>query len=104
MLSCSPDGIPTYSQGTRTHQAQPLQNSVVIAGVGHSHVNSDPQLGQVLSQGAVYGDQVKVGCTPTLTHKLCSKCKATKHASEFFKDKSKPDGLYSQVCGPTSQF
>ncbi len=29
--------------------------------------------------------------------KTCSKCKETKSASEFFKDKSKPDGMYSQV-------
>ncbi|KAK9915493.1 hypothetical protein WJX75_009972 [Coccomyxa subellipsoidea] len=42
---------------------------------------------------------------PTLQHdyaaqlpiqKTCSKCKETKVASEFFKDKSKPDGMYSQ--------
>ncbi len=30
--------------------------------------------------------------------KTCSKCKETKVATEFFKDKSKPDGMYSQVC------
>lgn len=29
--------------------------------------------------------------------KACSKCKVTKPAAEFFKDKSKPDGMYSQV-------
>ncbi|CAL8468903.1 g8444 [Coccomyxa elongata] len=28
--------------------------------------------------------------------KTCSKCKETKVATEFFKDKSKPDGMYSQ--------
>lgn len=31
-------------------------------------------------------------------HKLCSKCKASKPSEDFFKDRSKPDGLYSQVC------
>lgn len=30
--------------------------------------------------------------------KTCSKCKETKLASDFFKDKSKPDGMYSQAC------
>lgn len=29
--------------------------------------------------------------------KACSKCKMTKPLAGFFKDKSKPDGLYSQV-------
>jgi hypothetical protein len=33
--------------------------------------------------------------------KVCSKCRVTKDAVDFFKDKSKPDGLYSQVrCWP----
>ena len=30
-------------------------------------------------------------------HKICSKCKAIKPSNQFFRDKSKPDGLYSQV-------
>ena len=29
--------------------------------------------------------------------KMCSKCRAQKPGSEFFRDKSKHDGLYSQV-------
>ena len=29
--------------------------------------------------------------------KTCSKCKAVKPSGDFFRDKSKPDGLYSQV-------
>ena len=31
--------------------------------------------------------------------KTCSKCRAQKPGSDFFRDKSKPDGLYSQVHG-----
>jgi hypothetical protein len=30
--------------------------------------------------------------------KTCSKCKTEKPSAEFFRDKSKPDGMYSQVC------
>ena len=29
--------------------------------------------------------------------KVCSKCRVAKLAADFFRDKSKPDGLYSQV-------
>ena len=34
---------------------------------------------------------------PDAGSKECSKCKMTKPLAGFFKDKSKPDGLYSQV-------
>ena len=34
---------------------------------------------------------------PDAGSKACSKCKVTKPLAGFFKDKSKPDGLYSQV-------
>ena len=30
-------------------------------------------------------------------NKMCSKCKAIKPSDQFFRDKSKPDRLYSQV-------
>ncbi len=32
--------------------------------------------------------------------KTCSKCKVTKMSDDFFRDKSKPDGMYSQVLAP----
>ena len=34
--------------------------------------------------------------------KVCSKCKAVKPTEQFFRDKSKADGLYSQVSCPMS--
>jgi hypothetical protein len=34
---------------------------------------------------------------PVPLTKTCSKCKVTKMSEDFFKDKSKPDGMYSQV-------
>ena len=37
--------------------------------------------------------------------KTCSKCKTEKPSAEFFRDKSKPDGMYSQVCNyPAAQW
>lgn len=41
--------------------------------------------------------QAHLASSAALIAKVCSKCKMTKSASDFFRDKSKPDGMYSQV-------
>ena len=41
--------------------------------------------------------QAHLASSAALVAKVCSKCKMTKSASDFFRDKSKPDGMYSQV-------
>jgi len=49
----------------------------------------------VMQQQQSQQDQLSL---PQHLAKACSKCKLVKLAEEFFKDKSKPDGMYSQVA------
>lgn len=87
-------------QGSQVHDDQ---SQLHLVDDPSHHMVQDPhdQVQQMLGHDMVPGSAPQQSYNSThnvmpLT-KTCSKCKITKMSEEFFRDKSKPDGMYSQV-------
>eukprot|EP00884_Botryococcus_braunii_P016969 jgi/Botrbrau1/3956/Bobra.0365s0030.2 len=108
LIPCDQSGTTEYGQGLGPHQPQSLR--LTLASETLSPQDNNGQL-QNCTSGLLsippqhFCTDHTIMCCRIPMHKQCSKCKSTKESNDFFKDKSKPDGLYSQckVCSATEE-